>query len=242
MKNELNSIVKNKNAVIGFASIDRFDNLPHKYNPKYYMSNCKTVIVLGIKIPHSVFYCDNYGLHFIQKANIVAFDILDELSQEITNYLESKNIKSIPIPSFAPMKLDNFYPQGLISLKNAAVQAGLGKLGKNDIVYHNEYGGFIRFSSIITEVDIEADKIDKSTLCNENCRICIDKCPAKAITDKGYDRKKCFKYTFDHGLKPMMMFNLNKIEKLMNTSFYNYWSNCCECTINCPMNIKSSST
>ena len=191
---------------------------------------------MGIKVPKSEYYADKHSLHFIHRPNHIAFNILDSISFKITNYLEIKNYKSIPVPSFAPMKMFKYFPRGLLSLKNAAVQAGLGNLGKNDIVYNDKYGGFIRFSAILTEAKIEPDVISNKKICDDNCMICINACPINAITEKGYNNKKCFKYTFHHGLMPMALFNLTKIEKLMNTSFFNYWSNCCECTIKCPIN------
>ncbi len=238
LKNEVKKIVEDKNAIVGFASINRFNNVNKENHPKYYLNSCETVIVIGTSVPKEVYYADNYALHFIQRSNHVVFNILDKLTYKIVTYLEKNNHNSIPIPSFAPMKIIKHFPNGLISLKNAAIQAGLGNTGKNDIVYNKKYGGLIRFAAILTNVKIEPDALQIESICDENCRVCIDACPAHAITKKGYNNKKCFNYTFDHGLKPMLLFNLNKIEKLVNTSFYNYWSNCCECTIKCPKNIK----
>lgn len=238
MKNEIIKLLEKENAIVGFASIERFNNLQHENHPKFYLEKSETVIVIGIKVPKEVYYIKNYPLHFIQRSNHVVFNILDNLNHKILEYLEERKIKSIPIPSFAPMKLVKKFPSGLISLKNAAIQAGLGSIGKNDIVYNEKYGGFIRFSAILTEAKFEPDEIKKEQLCNDNCTICKDVCPAKAINEQGYNRKKCFNHTFYHGLMPMILFNFTKIEKLMNTSFYNYWSNCCECTIKCPINKK----
>lgn len=236
MKNEIIKRIEDESGIVGFASIDRFDNLNIENHPRYYLKNCKTVIVLGLKVPKDIYFVENQKLHFIQRSNHIVFNNLDIINHKILSYLESKKCKSIPIPSFMPLKLNGLYPQGLISLKNAAIQAGLGNVGKNDIVYNKKFGGFIRFSAILTEAEIEPDNLVNEKICNENCMICIKSCPAKAITKSGYDRKKCFNKTFAHGLKPAMLFNLRKAEMFMNTSFHNYWSSCCECSIKCPLN------
>ena len=237
MKNEIIKIVEKENAIIGFAPVNRFDNLEMEKQPRYYLNKCETVIVIGMSVSKSSYYANNDALHFIQRSNHLIFNNLDSICYKIVNFLEDKKYRSIPVPSFAPMKIIRNFPHGLISLKNAAIQAGLGSLGKNDIVYNKKYGSFIRFAAILTEAKIEPDEIDNKQFCKSNCKVCIEACPANAISEKGYNNKRCFKYTFYHGLMPMAMFNLTKIEKLVNTSFYNYWSNCCECTIKCPINI-----
>ena len=189
MKNEVIKLAEKENALVGFASVERFDNINKENHPRYFLNKCETVIVLGIKVPKSEYYADKHSLHFIHRPNHIAFNILDSISFKITNYLENKNYKSIPVPSFAPMKMFKYFPRGLLSLKNAAVQAGLGNLGKNDIVYNDKYGGFIRFSAILTEAKIEPDVISNKKICDDNCMICINACPINAITEKGYNNK-----------------------------------------------------
>lgn len=67
------------------------------------------------------------------------------------------------------------------SFKFAAVNAGLGWIGKNDVVITKRYGPRVRLSAIlIDERFAYGDKITKS-LCPEACRKCVDACPHKAL-------------------------------------------------------------
>lgn len=69
------------------------------------------------------------------------------------------------------------------SFKFAAVNAGLGWIGKNDVVITERYGPRIRLSVIlINEQFVYADKVLKSN-CPENCRKCVGVCPHKALKD-----------------------------------------------------------
>ncbi|MCE5345088.1 MAG: hypothetical protein LLG13_02205 [Bacteroidales bacterium] len=51
MKNDIIKRIEDENGIVGFASIDRFDNLNIENHPKYYLKKCKTVIVVGLKVP-----------------------------------------------------------------------------------------------------------------------------------------------------------------------------------------------
>ena len=69
------------------------------------------------------------------------------------------------------------------SFKFAAVNAGLGWIGKNDVVITKKYGPRVRLSAIlIDEQFVYGEKILKSN-CPENCKKCIDVCPYKALYD-----------------------------------------------------------
>lgn len=78
-----------------------------------------------------------------------------------------------------------------IPAKLAAVRAGLGKYGKNCVVL-TEKGSWVMFESVVTDAPLEYGEYDiKSTICN-NCTLCIDQCPTKAITgDYKLDRALC---------------------------------------------------
>ncbi len=78
------------------------------------------------------------------------------------------------------------YPlKGELKLKEAAVQAGLGRWGKNTIVLHPRYGNRLRFMAIKTDAPLEPPT-DYPVIREENpacsgCTICIDACPQKVL-------------------------------------------------------------
>jgi epoxyqueuosine reductase QueG len=78
------------------------------------------------------------------------------------------------------------YPlKGEVKLKEAAVQAGLGRWGKNTIVLHPKYGNRLRFMAIKTDAPLEPpadypEMREENPICS-GCTICIDVCPEKVL-------------------------------------------------------------
>lgn len=69
------------------------------------------------------------------------------------------------------------------SFKFAAVHAGLGWIGKNDVVITGKYGPRVRLSAVlINERFVYGEKIIRNH-CPEDCHKCVDACPHKALRD-----------------------------------------------------------
>lgn len=79
--------------------------------------------------------------------------------------------------------------------KTVATNARLGWIGKSCLLVTKEYGSAVRISSLITNAPLPADEAVKESRC-ENCRNCVDKCPAKAFLginwSRGMSREKIF--------------------------------------------------
>lgn len=85
---------------------------------------------------------------------------------------------------------------GGIYLKDAAVLAGLGVFGKNNLVLVPGYGPHIRFRALWTDLEPEAPKVREISAPCDTCGvICINECPMGAFPDKIYSRKRCLKRT-----------------------------------------------
>ena len=70
----------------------------------------------------------------------------------------------------------------IFSFRHAAVAAGLGELGMNNIFMTREWGPRVRLGAVITKAPLEPDPMMKETLClGEKCMICVKECPAKAF-------------------------------------------------------------
>lgn len=69
------------------------------------------------------------------------------------------------------------------SFKFAAVNAGLGWIGKNDVLITQKYGPRVRLSAILINEQFDyGSKILKSN-CPKTCRKCVDACPHKTLHD-----------------------------------------------------------
>jgi len=96
--------------------------------------------------------------------------------------LEKQGFKARPL-----MFMDSWK---VILLKDAAVKAGLGILGKSNLLATPQYGPRVRLTAIFTDAEIEPDKELSEDLCS-NCNLCIKACPTGALSENGFERDKC---------------------------------------------------
>lgn len=81
------------------------------------------------------------------------------------------------------------------SHRHFARAAGLGTFGINNMLI-TKHGCCGRYSTIITNLDVEPDKPLEKENCffkqNGTCGACVKHCPSGALTLDQYDRKKCY--------------------------------------------------
>ena len=72
------------------------------------------------------------------------------------------------------------------SFKYAAVNAGLGWIGKNDMLITEEYGPRVRLSAVLIDYPFEYGNKITGSQCG-SCTKCVDICPHKALTGVNWD-------------------------------------------------------
>jgi len=77
-----------------------------------------------------------------------------------------------------------------IDLKQAAVEAGLGAWGKNNLVITRQYGPRVRFGAVFTSAELAEDHPAADYYC-PSCTLCWNACPTEAIGPGGFVREQC---------------------------------------------------
>lgn len=198
MKEEVRKeIFKLGTDVCGFASINRFENAPKGFHPEGIYEDCKTVIVFGIALPKGLYMVEPrliYG-HF----NELALPRLDQIAFQATKIIEERfKGTAVPIPSDSPYEFweeEKMEGRGLLSMRHAAVNAGLGQLGKNNLLLNPHYGNRLELGCILTDLSLESDEIQNS-ICILECNRCLDKCPSKALNGGSTIQKNCRVHTY----------------------------------------------
>jgi epoxyqueuosine reductase len=172
------------NFIYGFA------NLTGLLNSKFEGYNYG--ISIGRKLDHSIVEniregpTKEYYFHY-RKIN----EELAILSGRISAALNVHDIETIIIPpTVSTEELDTIYFKTLrtdISHKMVATRAGLGWIGKTDLLITKKFGPRLRLTSILLKDSIipESKPIDISR-CG-TCNICVEICPAKAANGKMWD-------------------------------------------------------
>ena len=116
--------------------------------------------------------------------------LLDQIALKATNFIQNKGFNALPIPASQILDWEN--QKGHLSHKKLGVIAGLGWIGRNNLLVNKNLGSQFRLVTILTDIPLKADKSTKDN-CG-SCKLCVTICPAQAITDNAQDfgHIKCF--------------------------------------------------
>jgi len=124
---------------------------------------------------------------------------LDQAALQIANKIQcALGGKSLAIP--ASQIVDWKQQLGHLPHKTIAYQAGLGWLGRSNLLVNPEFGARVRYVTVLTDLLLEPDKPMNGD-CG-NCYKCLEVCPAGAITKQGYDLEKCLAKLKEFAKKP----------------------------------------
>ncbi|MDR1955187.1 MAG: 4Fe-4S binding protein [Candidatus Methanoplasma sp.] len=165
-------------AVVGIASSKDFGSAPGGKRPSDVLESCLSVVVLGIPFRQDALLKNSVEYTEIRNE---ALRRMNDIAKEVTKQIKSKGYDAVTIVSVSEK----------ISLKHAAELAGLGVIGRNYLLTNPEYGNLLWFSAVLTNADLTPDERARYTVCN-NCNICVEMCPTKALDDPvSFGRKEC---------------------------------------------------
>ncbi|PKM49699.1 MAG: epoxyqueuosine reductase [Firmicutes bacterium HGW-Firmicutes-7] len=211
MKEKIKKIILSLGAdVCGIANIDRFTDTPQGFSPNDIFVDCKSVIVFGIALPKGLMQVDSrliYG-HF----NNNSCQQVDTISFRAAKIIENKfGCYAVSIPCDGPYDFwdkNKMEGRGLISMKHAAVLAGVGTLGKSTLLINNRFGNLLTIGAILTNLKLHSDELCKG-ICIPECKKCIDSCPVSAIKDGNVIQKLCRNNTYDQNSRGFDVVNCN---------------------------------
>ncbi len=183
---------KNGVDLFGVASVDRFEKAPKGFHPKDIYSKTGTVIAFAIKLPTETLYASN-PVPFTH-VNTLAMQKMDLITYNISTDLDNLGLKNILIPTDDPyLSWDHDKQEGraILSLRHVGYLAGLGKLGRNNLLINKDFGSMIQIGALLTEEVFKSDPLADYEVCPPNCRICLDICPQKALTGETVIQKEC---------------------------------------------------
>ena len=183
-------------AIAGVASVESLKASPsHRIYPKIGM-NLKThwqdakddvkpdevawptdavsVVVIGVE--HNA---DKPELDWWDGKGTPGNRILIRINNKLSEWIEN----TFPVKTY---KLPYFVSKGGIFLKDAAVMAGLGCIGKNNLVITPGYGPRIRFRALLLDRKAEATGPLEFNPCEDCKQPCRKACPIKAFQNTVY--------------------------------------------------------
>ena len=109
---------------------------------------------------------------------------LEKIVDRIEQTLKENHIKYY-IPSVAQKSEEDLLAE--FSFKYAAVNAGLGWIGKNDVLITEKYGPRVRLSVILVDYPFASGTKITESKCPLSCTRCIEICPHKLLTGASWN-------------------------------------------------------
>ena len=106
---------------------------------------------------------------------------LTALAQEAAAWLAARGWRSEARPSTGDWDLQTL--RAPFSHKMAATLAGLGWVGKCDLLVTPQFGSAVRWASVLTDAPLECGTPITESRCGD-CHACVDICPGKACSGK----------------------------------------------------------
>ncbi len=190
MYDELKGIAVSSGAtVFGAGYIDdlraHFDALPLEQT-----DGLSYGISIGIRVSDSVLKGVLTGptrhyLHHYKMLNL----LLDQTALKLSFAIQGKGYKALPIP--ASQIIDWEKQTAHLSHKMIALRAGIGWIGRNNLLVHPGFGSKIRLTTVLTDLPLKTDKPFEKDCAD--CNKCIEACPVSAIgeTHKQWNKTAC---------------------------------------------------
>jgi epoxyqueuosine reductase QueG len=183
--------------ICGFSHIDRFEDAPEGFHPKDIFKACRSVIVFGMSLPKGLYHVPPrliYG-HY----NDITCPESDRIALLAAKFIEQHcGGIAVPLPCDSPYEYweaNKMEGRGLISMKHAAVKAGLGTLGKSTLLLSPQYGNTLTIGAILTDLALESDALAEN-ICIEDCTLCVENCPSGALDGSSANQKACRTNTY----------------------------------------------
>lgn len=116
--------------------------------------------------------------------------LLDQMALRLANFMQEAGFLAMSIP--ASQIIDWQKQSAHLSHKKIGFLAGLGWIGRNNLLVNKKFGSQFRLVTVLTNMDLEADKPLKENCAS--CFLCLESCPVGAIKKepKDFDHQKCF--------------------------------------------------
>jgi epoxyqueuosine reductase QueG len=180
--------------LVGIASADKLNRIaPEGHRPSDFLPNAKSVVVMAVHLIDGVIERLPESWREFNCNYFESTDLANSLAFKVARFLENQGYRAYPVSYGSRYGIES---EGFSS-RHAAVEAGLGEIGLNNLLITPRYGPRIRLIAVMTDAELAPDKRFGGKICDgKRCGYrCVSICPAKALSVDGrIDYKKCIDY------------------------------------------------
>lgn len=238
---------------VGFAAVADYQS-PRSPKLESIFPGAKSMVVMAYK---ELSTCESPNMQIAMNGRLDVMEFSRSSNYKLARFLEREfKAKAMTVPVSYPMEMsiNTGGAIGDVSLRHAAVAAGLGAFGRHNIVIHPKLGTRVIFTAVLCNLELPSDPPVKDDLCIQ-CNLCVDNCPAGALNEEGKtDVGKCLKVSQPYGLGASVRF-WNKFAdsspeeqkkmirdenywRLYQAQFIGFQYMCFNCLKSCPIGVK----
>jgi len=184
---------------IGFANLVDYSS-PQSPKIDTLFPEAKSMVVMAFKETSS---CESPSNQLCMNGRMDLMEFSRSCNYKTSRFLDREfNVRAMSVPMSYPLDMSakSMGLIGEVSLRHAALAAGLGNFGRHNLIIHPRFGTRVIFTAILSELDLPSDPPVTEDLCTD-CKICIESCPAGALNEEGKtDRLKCLRVSQPHGI------------------------------------------
>jgi epoxyqueuosine reductase len=187
-------------------------------DPRETLPDARAIIMLGVGAydKNAVYANLRQQLRGKIARTYSSYPVVRQIAEKVADYIEERGYKAIVGQN--------------VPLKFVADRIGLGAYGKNGLLLTQQYGSYVGFRNIITDMPLAPDRFEKMTPPCDDCQACLKACPTGAL----YSPYK---------VNPRLCINpltrkQEYIEPALRSKMQNWICGCDICQEVCPVNRK----
>ncbi|EEG78856.1 epoxyqueuosine reductase [Dethiobacter alkaliphilus] len=235
---------------VGFAKISDY-NSPRSPKIESIFPKAQSIIVLAYK---ELSTCESPNMQVAMNGRLDVMEFSRSCNYKLAKFIEKElHAKAMTISVSYPLEMSHKTSGAIgdVSLRHAAVAAGLGVFGRHNLVIHPELGTRVLFTAVLTNLELPTDPPITDNFCIE-CNICVENCPGGALDEKSKTHVgKCLKNSQPYGLGADMAFRKKLVDstsdeqkamlkdehywRLYQAGFIGFQYSCFNCLKSCPI-------
>ena len=203
--------IANGAALVGVAAIESIPPCTPPLPVTKVMPEARSVVVFAIPMLRGSI--ESPSLFSAMISTHATYKEEELLGLRLGRLLEERGYRAAMVVPASPIEMSR-ETKGLlgdISLRHAAVGAGLGTIGKSRLLLTRRWGPRVRIGAVVTNASLETDRPIAERFCDD-CDLCVQSCPAQALnTHTLKDAVKCLNKQQKWGMAAHIQF----MQKLM---------------------------
>jgi epoxyqueuosine reductase QueG len=255
--NEVKTVAREMGAdLVGIASGECVEITPTRRGPSNVLPEASSVVVFAKRMLRGSI--ESPREEVVTNQNLTLYQELDRISYTLGCFFEERGYRAATIPAYSPVQMTSETKGfvGVVSLRHVALAAGLGTLGKNNLLLTPALGPRVRLGGVVTTAPIDPDQSAPEDFCVD-CEACIAACPVDALSQPGKTHTgRCVRQVLPYGLSELIKYlteGLDGTKEEMRDSFKDakFWNiyqslqlglqyGCHACINACPIGLEAA--